>query len=208
MKATISTVRVQPVQSNNNQKPVKNNVLGNTLERKGKSWQTLVAVERARELGKLRADAHDLLTAEQLLRDDCRRTTNKVATEVNNDRLTLEHPDITPKTKKKKQIKHTKKRGQKEKRMKTLIVGTLCLGSKLKRTKDEPRKERNNIDTMTSWYWRNYCDIIYDIISLFIIIEKVALVFFLRRIKSTCEFLLWVLYTFLLQYNKRVANQV
>ena len=110
-------------------------MLKETLCGKGeKKKQTLVAVERARELGKLRADAHDLLTAEQLLRDDCRRTTNKVATEVNNDRLTLEHPDITPKTKKKQIKTHEKKRTKRKKNENSYCRNTL---SWLKTKKDK-----------------------------------------------------------------------
>ena len=81
-------------------------VLKETLCGKGeKKKQTLVAVERARELGKLRAHAHDLLAAQELLRNDGGSTTNKVATQVNHDGLTLEHLQ-----------KHTKKQQQQKKR--------------------------------------------------------------------------------------------
>ena len=88
------------------------------VDRKAK--QTLVAEERARELGKLRAHAHDLLAAEQLLRNERSSTTNNVATQVNNDGLTLEH--LQKHTKHKKQKKNNnKKKDNKEKKRKTKL---------------------------------------------------------------------------------------
>lgn len=70
--------------------------------------QTLVAEERARELGKLRAHAHDLLAAEQLLRNECSSTANNVATQVNNDGLTLEHLQKHTHQKKNKKVQQKK----------------------------------------------------------------------------------------------------
>ena len=92
-------------------------MLKETLCGKGeKKKQTLVAVERARELGKLRAHAHDLLAAQELLRNDGGSTTNKVATQVNHDGLTLEH--LQKHTKQKQQQQQPKK-DNKEKKKKT-----------------------------------------------------------------------------------------
>ena len=91
-------------------------VLKETLCGKGeKKKQTLVAVERARELGKLRAHAHDLLAAQELLRNDGGSTTNKVATQVNHDGLTLEHLQNTQKTTTTKKRTTKKKKRQQNK---------------------------------------------------------------------------------------------
>ena len=92
--------------------------------------QTLVAEERARELGKLRAHAHDLLAAEQLLRNECSSTANNVATQVNNDGLTLEHLQKHTHQKKKTTKKYYKKKDNKTKKLSFFffqwIMGT-CL---------------------------------------------------------------------------------
>lgn len=89
-------------------------VLKETLCGKGeKKKQTLVTVERARELGKLRAHAHDLLAAQELLRNDGGSTTNKVATQVNHDGLTLEH--LQKHTKQKQQQQQKKDNKEKKK---------------------------------------------------------------------------------------------
>ena len=97
-------------------------VLKETLCGKGeKKKQTLVAVERARELGKLRAHAHDLLAAQELLRNDGGSTTNKVATQVNHDGLTLEHLQKHTKQKQQQQQKKDNKEKKKDNKTKPLF---------------------------------------------------------------------------------------
>ena len=106
-------------------------MLKETLCGKGeKKKQTLVAVERARELGKLRAHAHDLLAAQELLRNDGGSTTNKVATQVNHDGLTLEHLQKHTKTKTTTTTKKGQQRKKKDNKTKPLFflqrkMGTL-----------------------------------------------------------------------------------
>ena len=114
------------------------------MKKKKRKKQTLVAEERARELGKLRTDAHDLLTAEQLLRDERCSTTNDVATEVNNNRLTLEHPECTQKhnkNKTKKKTKKDKKKRKKKNKDTQPLPKHFVFASKLKRTKRENQKK-------------------------------------------------------------------
>ena len=181
-------------------------------EKKKRKKQTLVAEERARELGKLRTDAHDLLTAEQLLRDERCSTTNDVATEVNNNRLTLEHPECTQKHNKNKKKKD--KKGQKEKKKKTrthsLCPNTLYLraNSKGQKEKTRKRKKQRKCDDVIILTQLVMTSLMTSYLYSTLLRKWHLCCFFLSRRENDCKISLLDFYTFLYNHEKRIAIEV